>query len=303
MLNSRRWIAGLVTAWLLGGSAASSAQVGYGQAGEYEVLSRVELPGGALHGSTLPGLAMSGLAISPDAELFGVSGFYLPGPFAAPARLARVVDGGTSVEIRGTLAVPTADPHEDMGLAFDVAGRLWLLTVAGLLYEVNPTNAAVTQRLNLGIPTQGLAGCGTSLFTVSQEFAIDAPARLVRIEPDVGSWTYVGVGSASVAGTSGIGLDFAPDGRLWSVMRTRLGFDSVGFLVELDPVSGEHLSQELWVGEYVNALAIGPPPASCQGLNATEVPTVEGGGLVLIATLLAVLAFWTLARKTPAHAR
>lgn len=271
-------------------ASPAAAYVGYAANGELGVFVQMSVPDGTVTYIALqPPTALSGVAISPAGELFGVAWFNDPFP-----RLARVDPVSGQVELRGPLALGPAGSYPDLGLAFDGRGRLWLMTIDGKLYEVDTASAVAALRLDLGMRVESLAGCGTSLFGLSQPpFGEKGPLRLVRIEPDQGTFTAVGAGISAVQADDGAGLDFTADGRLWGLLRD-LPPIPVPFkgnsLVELDPRTGELVSASFFDGQWYNGLALAPPPARCLGEGTPEVPSLGRSGLWVLAGMLSLVA-------------
>jgi hypothetical protein len=268
----------------LAGALAAHADAGYASHGQLGHFSRFRVPEGAIEGSIPFGDVMSGLALSPTGDLFGV---VAPDPISgAPPRLARLLPDTAQLEFRGWLAVQSSGVSPDYGLAFDATGRLWLSTSEGLLYQVDPADGAVELRSDLGMPLMGLAGCGRTLFSLTQPLSQPLiPTQLVRIDPDQGTHAILGAGTSAIYANGGAGLDFSSDGRLWSLLQVLpiIGGE-FSYFVELDPASGELLHNQITAS--FNGLALAPPPASCPGRGVVEVPGLGAAGLALLGLLL-----------------
>jgi hypothetical protein len=290
-----RWRGLALLVATLAGPPALVAEAGYVTRGdELGYLAWVDFPSGA-NGVLImdTGLnPMSGLALSPAGELYGV---VVPSRFAppGPARLVRVHPETQSLEFRGPLAIgiPEGLFDQDLGLAFDALGRLWLVTDDGRLFEVDPDDATTTAQVALGIPAQGLAGCGRSLYALTHPTGSALPLSLVRIDPEAGTTTaFASLESENpfFSAATGAGLDFGSDGRLFAVTRREDAIEAFTSFAELDPVSGKLVSASTGLGWGPNGLAIAPPPASCPGRGVVEVPTASSLGLACLAGFLAL---------------
>lgn len=298
--RGRDFALGLAIALALSTNAVAAQPDGLiGNAGNLWYVANYDLSTGAVLESVLPATGMTGLAMAPNGELFGVIPVVAEGPGAMVTPwLARVDVAGHSLDLRGQLFPAAVSLHE-VGLAFDSVGRLWLVDEGGRLYQVDPGTAAVSEAANFGRPVHGLAGCGSTLFGLTRPSGQSQPVQLVRIEPDNGPFEVFGPGHSEVWMGDGGGLDFDTDGRLWGVLHNTSGIPSpvLDFTVEFDPATGGVLRFN-HVGELGRGLAIGPPPAVCPGRGVTEVPALGFPGLVVLAGLLAIGAVWRL--KTPA---
>lgn len=279
--------------------AMSSAQpIGYiGDAWDAFGIHRWNLATGEFVDTAVGAVAITGLAMSPAGELFGVSLEFTDTAAGLEQRLwlAKVNLETQALELRGPLE-PAADFVEEVGLAFDATGRLWLGTPEGRLYQVDPATGAATLRADLEFPVYGLAGCGRTLYGLSDGEG-PTEARLLRIDPDAGTAVPLALAGPEVGHHRSGGLDFSPEGRLWGILHIRSAIPApfLDFIVEFDPSSGA----VLWWNQYHElgrSLAIAPPPPVCPGRGVTEVPTLGEWGLVLLAGLLGVGAVWRLRR-------
>jgi hypothetical protein len=264
-----------------------AADVGYVSDGILGRFWTMEVPGAQLGGSDLPNLPASGLAISPSGELFAVKTALLR---SEPMQLVRMDPVTHALEVRGPLAIATLSPWDDVGLAFDATGRLWLVTEQGKLYQVDPTNAAATLRADFHVTVNGLAGCGATLFSLTHQGL--GPYRVARIDPYRATITTVGAGTSQVWEGGGAGLDFSADGRLWAVLRNDPAIDPmppISFLAEFDPVTGELLSHINHPFEF-EGFALAPPPATCRGVAAPDVPSLCSAGFIVLAGMLTLVA-------------
>jgi|CXWL01.1.fsa_nt_gi hypothetical protein len=273
---------------------AARADFGYTASGELGHFSRIYIPSGDLFEAGPVNEAMSGLALSPSGELFGVAW----NPNNTPSRYLVQVEPNTGVvDVRGPLAITTALWLADFGLAFDALGRLWLTTSEGLLYQVDPANGVATLRHDLGVASRGLAGCGRSLFTLTHPADSITPVQVMQIDPDTGSTTKLGAGTADVWAIDGAGLDFSSDGRLWAVLHNIPPFEfATGFFAEFSPTAGSLLASRVYGGD-LDGLAIAPPLASCPGRGVMDVPGLSPLGLVLLAGLLSGAGAFLLRRR------
>jgi hypothetical protein len=272
-------------------AALSAEPIGYvSDAWEAWFLQRIDLETGQWLEGDLPGSGMTGLAFSPSGDLFGVM---VPAVVPEPqghAWLAQIRLMTGEIELLGPIVIDSPGGFE-FGLTFDAQGRLWLSTEDGRVFEVDPSSAATEQRLNLARPTHGLAACGTTLFGLTTAGAASQPVQLIEINPDAGTSRVIGSGESSVWMGEGGGLDFSADGRLWAVLHnvspTPAPFSD--FVVEFDPASGQVI-QSRHLGEVGRGLAVSPPPQHCASRGVTEVPTLGGGGLMVLVLGLALLA-------------
>ena len=295
----------LVRLLLLGVAAAgavtssAAAYGGYVSDGIIGSFTTMEIPSGALRPQILYNSPMSGLAMSPSGELFGVLGA-VPGP--GPMQLVRIDLFTPSLDVRGPLAIATMHSWSDVGLAFDATGRLWLATAEGKLYQVDSSTGAATLRVDLGIPVEGLAGCGTRLFGLTHPPGEQVPVHVVRIDPYRETFVALGAGTSDVWARDGVGLDFSADGRLWGILRND-SLLSAGLpedvLAEFDPATGELLSHLIHYASY-NGLAIARPPVSCRGVAPADVPSLSRAGLFVLAGMLTLVAAMVLrSRRRP----
>jgi sugar lactone lactonase YvrE len=233
-----------------------------------------------------------GLALSPSGVLYGA----LPGP-ANDALLALIAPDGASLEVIGSLAVDCCFG----GIAFDAAGRLWLATYNGQIFEVDPATAELTLAADTRLSfVAGLTACDDRLIALVTELSPPFGGRLMVIDPETGASTPLGPESPALLTVEG-GVDFDSDGRLWAVLDRANPIPDptpIDAITEFDPATGEILSQII-VQTVGSSLAVAPPPAACAfgGGPVVEVPVLGRGALVALAALLALAGGWALRRR------
>jgi hypothetical protein len=227
-----------------------------------------------------------GLSFGPSGRLYGAGN--------TPGNIVNLIEIDTTTgdySVIGVMNVPCCSG----GLAFDIDGRLWLVTGVGDLYEIDPATAQATLVMQTGLNVVGLTGCGHRLLALSRLFGPPGSGILAVIDPDAGTVAPVGPETDELSTVEG-GLAFDAEGRLWAVLDRVAPFDlpiPEDAIVQLDPIHGTVLSS-LEVYEGGSSLAIAPPPAVCPlGVPVTEIPTLGRWPLAALAVLLALggLAF------------
>ena len=280
----------------------------FGYAVGFSTLYRIDLATGRATavGDGIGYNDVEGLAMAPDGTLFGVADATAGNGSGLSDLLIRIdtANGtGTLVAaltgLSGLGTSPTG--NLDYGLAFTCDQRLWLSSdTTSQLWEVNPGTGAPRLVGNTGARISGLAARGADLFGVS----VGTTPSLFRIDTTTGASTLVG--ALDVGGVvDDAGLDFAPDGTLWSVLDPEPVVFSASRIARIDPVTGQGtvVSTSTISQIGMEGLAIAPVPACANGGggNASAEPlTVPGPGLPMLAlfgSLAAALGLRQLRRK------
>ncbi len=231
---------------------------------------------------------VEGLAIAPDGTLYGVADGTAGAGSQATDFLIRI-DTATGV---GTLVgalegLSGAGPNGqlDYGLAFTCDGRLWASSdTTGLLWEIDPSSAAVREAGNTGAPLSGLGGRGKMLYGIGVQngFGDRAHQALYRIDPATAQATRIG--SLDVSDTlSSSGADFDANGVLWATLDSQPpDVDRASRLARVDLARGTATVAGSITGIVENVSVRGmaiAPPRDCGvagGGNAQVVEQVPG---------------------------
>jgi hypothetical protein len=246
---------------------------------------------------------IDGLTFSPDGKLYAVADGQI--------KTLLQINAGTGLAAPvGILNLGIAD-EEDIGLAFTADGRLWLSTVSGELWQVNPGNATTTHVGKLGATITGLTSRGNLLYGAGAQ----GNNKLYLIDTASGHASPTGAYGAAISYVSVASPAFDASGQLWVVL------DYIPTPNDNDPAPPW---SDLAVGELNGALqnrgnitapanttsfadlqfiglrgfAITPPSAPTGG-TVEETPTVTWQGLALLALLLGAGAGTWLRRNRP----
>jgi hypothetical protein len=305
----RAQFAALVLA--VAGSLAHAADVvGYSEA--FDTLYRVDLTtrtaqeiGHATPNGVTRYPIIVGLTFSPDGKLYAVADGLVK-------TLLRINPGTGLATPVGILDLGST-AREDIGLAFTADGNLWLSTVSGDLWQVNPGNAGVTHVGKLGtkINITGLASRGNQLYGAGSQ----GNNNLYLINTATGQASLVGAYGAGISYVTAASPAFDANGQFWVLL------DYVPTPNDNDPtppwsdlaagdLSGKLVNQGNVTApantvSYEDLLLIGlrgfaiTPPAAPTGTAVVQTPTLSLSGLATLLLLLVAGAGTWLRRNHP----
>lgn len=299
----RAQLAALVLA--VASSLAHAADVvGYSEA--FDVLYRVDLttrtaqeigPATPRGASRYP--IIVGLTFSPDGKLYAVADGQI--------KTLLQINQGTGLAVPvGVLNLGTTD-QQDIGLAFTANGKLWLSTVSGDLWQVNPGDASVAHTGKLGdkVKITGLTSRGNQLYGTGGQ----GSNNLYLIDTTTGQATLVGAYGSSIPYVTAASPAFDANGQLWVVLDyipvpndndptpqwSDLATGELsGTLANRGNVTAPANTTSFADLQYIGlrGLAITPPAAPAGGPVA-EAPVLSFAGLAtLLALLLASAGTW-----------
>jgi hypothetical protein len=181
-----------------------------------DTLYRVDLNTGAVTpvGAGVGFNDVTSLSFSPGGVLFGID-----------SNTDSLITINTATGVGTLVGALGVNVSSDTGLTFDSSGNLWLSQDNGDFFRVNPVTGAATFIGNLGEgDVEGLAAFGNVIFGLGE-----TNNRIGTINTTTGVFTPIGTLGFDV-GTD-LGLDFAPDGRLF-------GIDTVERIFIIDPATG-----------------------------------------------------------------
>jgi hypothetical protein len=272
------------------GAAAHAETVAYGEA--FDTLYAFDLstraaapigPAGTWGGTALSNV--SGLTFSPDGQhLYAVTDTLLKvlmtidrstgaasviGPLGGQGGLGETGQGNFNVL--------------DLGLSFTCDGKLWLSSGAtGSLWQVNPSNAAVTKVGNLGVTVTGLTARGNELFGAGSH----GNSSLYTIDTATAKATALGSYGNGIDPITTASPGFDATGQMWSVL------DNVP---PLPPQNTQPQWSSLATIDTKGSMSIVGDIATPAGMkfpaNATQLPYVGLKGLAIASPCAIAPAF------------
>jgi hypothetical protein len=268
----------------------------------FDRLYRVDLATGQATSIGLIGFRdVEGLALDANGTLYGVADATAEGGGSLTDFLVRINTASGEGTLIGPLSgLGGAGPggNLDYGLTLTCDGRLWLSSdTTRQLWEVNPANAVTRLVGNTAQTISGLAGLGNQLYGVS----VESGPSLYSIDSNTAQATLIG--ALNVGGdVADAGLDFDASGRLWAALDPEPIELEASRFVRIDPITGAgtvvSTSSVAEVG--MEGLAIAAPGACNAQPVPSEISSVPGPGLPLLALLAVVAAFVGLRRLRPA---
>jgi hypothetical protein len=299
----RAHIAALVLAATCGPALAADL-IGYSEA--FDTLYRIDLTTrsaleiGHATPSGFPRLAnIVGLTFSPDGQhLFAVS------DAGSVKSLLQINQGTGLATVVGSLNLGTSQ-QLDLGAAFTCDGNLWMSSGSGRFWQVNPSNATVTEIGDLGVKVTGLAAQGNVLYGMGSQ----GNNNLYRIDQSNAQATLVGAygSGASYISTASPAFD---GNQLWAVLDyIPLPGAQWSDLAQMDTVSGSltNLGSITAQGSSVNDLAfiglkgLAIPPTACLASPPVSdpAPALSWFGMAAMIALLTLIAGTRLGRRRP----
>jgi hypothetical protein len=300
----RAHIAALVLAAACGPALAADL-FGYGEA--FDTLYRVDLTTrsaqeiGRATPTGFPRLAnIVGLTFSPDGQrLFAVSD-------ANSVKSLLQINPNTGLAtIVGSLNLGTSQ-QLDLGLAFTCDGNLWMSSGSGRFWQVNPTDATVTEIGNLGVKVTGLAAQGNVLYGAGSQ----GNNNLYRIDQGNAQATLVGAYGSGASYVSTASPAFDGSGQLWTILDyIPLPGAQWSDLAQVDSGSGAltNLGSITAQGSSVNdlefiglrGLAITPSVCLASRPGNDPAPALSWFGMAAMIALLTLIAGTRLGRRRP----
>jgi len=284
--------------------------VGYSEA--FDVLYRVDLTtrtAQEIGHATPKGVGrypiIVGLTFSPAGKLYAVAD--------GEIKTLLQINIGTGLAVPvGGLNLGTTD-QQDIGLAFTADGNLWLSTVSGDLWHVNPGNASVSHVGKLGdnVKITGLTSRGNQLYGTGSQ----GNNNLYRIDTATGKATSVGAYGSSIAYVTAASPAFDASGQLWVLLDYIPVPNDNGHAPPWSDLATADLSGQLMnqgnvtapanTVSYDDLLLIGlrgfaiAPPSAPTGSTVVPTPSMTWQGLAALILLLAAGAGTWLRRNRP----
>lgn len=239
---------------------------------------------------------VEGLAFAPDGTLYGVADGTAGTGSATTDFLIRInttTGAGTLVGVLPGLQDTGPNGQLDYGLAFTCDGRLWASSdTTGLLWEIDPSNAAVRAVGNTGAPLTGLGGLGNRLLGIGVQngFGNREQQALYQIDPATAAATRIGSLGVDDTLSSG-GADFDSTGVLWATLDSQPpDLDRATRLarINLDTGRAEVVGSISGILENVSVRGMAiAPPAGCTGGGGlgTPIQSVPGPGAPMLLLL------------------
>jgi len=207
----RAFIAALVLA-VVHGQVAAADVIGYSEA--FDTLYRVDLTTRSaeeIGRATPPGITryptIDGLTYSPTGRLYGVADAH------GPKILLQINAANGLANVIGTIDTGS-NQSQDLALAFTADGRLWMSTVSGDFWQIDPVSAAATKIGNLGVKITGMTSQGNLLYGAGSQ----GNNNLYLIDPAKATASLVGAYGSSISYVTAASPAFDANGQLWVML-------------------------------------------------------------------------------------
>ena len=238
---------------------------------------------------------VEGLALDASGVLYGVADASV-GPGSGITDLLIQINtttgAGTLVGQLSGLGGIGPGGNLDYGLAITCDGRLWLSSdTTTQVWEVDPATAGTRLVGSSGQSLSGLAARGNQLYGLS----VDATPTLFSV--DLANAQVTSIGPINVGGlVADAGLDFDATGQLWAILDPEpldLAASRVARL-SLSSGAGTVVASSSVGPIAMEGLAISPPGACLVQPQPSELSSVPGPGMPMLALLglLSALIGW-----------